>query len=405
MAGTSNKPEDTGEKKGFFLTRWFHGLYQWVMHWADTPHAEKMLGILSFAESSFFPIPPDVLLIPMGISRPDRAIRFAAVTSVASILGGMMGYVIGFYLFDAVGIRIIEFYGYMDKYILFQEWFEKYNFAIIMVAGLTPLPYKVFTITAGVAGVNFPIFVLGSVLSRSTRFMAEGIVCYYGDFFSQRIFKMPIRDVLDKYINLFGLSMAALGVAGFLVVKVVIPGYEVDISTQINSSGASSAVMLHSSPSDADSHKLDYTLTVEIDGSSISAEIPGGPYLVPSRGEASINHVIPGSGDAVIATTIFYNRPAPEKGTNGQADFFLLREGKMTHLESLIFPGYELQEGGVWIEGSLDYLSAGEMDGAKEMIEVRLLTISHAGLKGGEVSEDFELFHFVISDNGMHPLK
>jgi membrane protein YqaA with SNARE-associated domain len=405
MAGTNNKPEETDEKKGFFLTRWMRWLYEWVIGWAEKPNAEPMLGVLSFAESSFFPIPPDVLLIPMGISRPDRAIRFAAVTSVCSVLGGMLGYVIGFYLFDTVGIKIIEFYGYMDKYILFQQWFERYNFAIIMVAGLTPLPYKVFTITAGVAGVNFPVFVLGSVLSRSTRFMAEGVVCYYGDFLSQKIFKMPIKDVLDKYINLFGLTMAVLGVAGFLVVKVVIPGYEVDVSSSVALGEKRALITLKSFPDENVKHALDYRLAMEIDGSTAGAEIPGGPFPEPSRGEAEVMHANFESGGPVIAAVIFHNRPKPEKGTVGTAAFFRLTDSKLVYLDSMTFPGYELRESGVWIEGRLDYVSPGRTADGLDMMEVRILTVLHPGLKGGEEKKEYELSRYVIEENGLSPLQ
>jgi len=367
---------------GFFLIRLMRRLYQWVMHWADTPHASHMLGILSFAESSFFPIPPDVLLIPMAVSRPDRALRFGAITSLTSVLGGMLGYLIGLMFFDTLGIRIIEFYGVMDKYFQFREWFEEYNFAIIMVAGLTPLPYKVFTITAGVAEVNFPVFVLGSVLSRTTRFMAESAVCYYGDFFSKRIFKMPIREALDRYINLFAISMAVLGVAGFLVVKMALPGGEVHIEREVPlPGGGSGRAVFKSVPDKEVKGTFEYLLTLSANGGTMSARIPAGPFTEPSRGEAAL-FMLPAAKDRLVLVAVFYSElTPPQYGTDGHAVFYLVSEHGLAYLEQLDFTRYSLLEEGAWLEGRIE-IAADETNGKNEIL-ARVKTVKHPGSRGG----------------------
>lgn len=379
---------------GFFLVRWFRWLYQWMMHWADTPQAAPMLGVLSFAESSFFPIPPDVLLIPMAISRPDRAIRFGAITWTASVLGGIGGYLIGWLFFDTVGIKIIEFYGVMDKYFLFREWFDKYNFAIIMVAGLTPLPYKVFTITAGVSVVNFPVFVLGSILSRGIRFMAEAVVCYYGDFFSQRIFKMPIRDVLDRYINLFMTLMAVLGVAGFLVVKMVLPGSDVDITSEAALPGKESvAVNFRSEESATQKHAFEYRLVLAQGGSTVGAAVPGGPFAEPSRGEVELYHFDAGKGGLLIAAMFYSDLPAGEHGTDGHLVFYLFREGELTFLDRLDFARHRLMEGGAWQEGKVELTQ----EGPKPAVTVVVKSTRHAGAKKGEASTEQKKYQYRLA--------
>ncbi len=388
MAGsTENK------SKGIFFVRWFRVLYQWVMHWADTRYATPMLGVLSFTESSFFPIPPDVLLIPMAISRPDRAFRFGAITWITSVLGGMAGYMIGMLFFDTLGIRIIEFYGVMDKYFLFREWFEEYNFAIIMVAGLTPLPYKVFTITAGVAKVNFPVFVLGSVMSRGVRFMAEAVVCRYGDDFTRRFFKLSIREFLDRYIEWFMVAMAVLGVAGFIVVKVALPGGGVSVEKTVTmASGTAARVSLISESLTEDKHRLSYELSLAADGSSISASLPGRPFLEPSRGSADVLY-LPLAENTLIAPLIYSDMPSPAHGTRGEVFFFLADQEGLVLLERLQFTRYKLVQSGAWLEGSIS-IEASERQG--EVI-ARISTSHHpAGRTGMRYLEE-EVYRYRLS--------
>jgi len=374
MAGKS-------EKSGFFLTRWFRALYQWVIHWAERPNAEKMLGVLSFAESSFFPIPPDVLLIPMGVSRPDRALRFGAITSVTSVLGGIAGYLIGYLFFDTVGIEIIKFYNVADKYWQFREWFDQYNFIIIMFAGLTPLPYKVFTITAGVAAVNFPIFLLGSILSRSTRFMAEGVVCYYGDFFSQRIFKMPIRDALDRYINLFGIAMAVLGVAGFLVVKVALPGSEVDICKDLERQSKTRACFWSTETGEHKESFL-YHLSFIEDGSTVDKLQFDNAYLKPSRGKARLDEIRLDSGETILAAVFYQDLPGEDNmGTDGRLHLYRINGRKLHLIHTQSFPKYRMGEQGAWQEGQV------EVKHHEGEIRISKITVYHPSGGGKEQKE------------------
>ena len=148
----------------------FQTLYLRVFGWAQHQHAPRYLAALSFAESSFFPIPPDVLLAPMVLARPNKAWWYAMLTSVASVLGGCLGYVLGVFLFDTVGEAIIEFYHAQAGFIMTQQWFGRYGTWVILIAGFTPLPYKLFTISAGLVGMPLLPFIVASVVGRGARF-------------------------------------------------------------------------------------------------------------------------------------------------------------------------------------------------------------------------------------------
>ena len=152
-------------------------LYDWVLRWAHSPYGAVALFILAFMESSFFPIPPDVLLIALAISIPAKAFRYALICSIGSVAGGAFGYLIGLYLMDAVGYNIIELYGIADKYELVQELYRTYDAWVVAVAGFTPIPYKVFTITAGAFEINFWVFIIVSAISRAARFFI--LAAYY----------------------------------------------------------------------------------------------------------------------------------------------------------------------------------------------------------------------------------
>jgi membrane protein YqaA with SNARE-associated domain len=149
--------------------RWFGPLYDRAMRWARHAHAQWYLAMLSFAESSFFPIPPDVMLAPMSLARPDRARCYALLTTVASVLGGVAGYLIGLLAFNQVEPLLIDA-GYHDKYLTVRDWFDRWGFWAVFLAGFSPIPYKLFTITAGVVAMNMPIFVLASLVGRGARF-------------------------------------------------------------------------------------------------------------------------------------------------------------------------------------------------------------------------------------------
>ena len=187
--------------------------YDWVLHWSTTKYALPALAILAFAESSFFPIPPDVLLIAMAVAVPLKAFRFAAVCSVASVLGGMFGYLIGWQFMDLFGTRIVEFYHFQEQFDKIGGWYEKYNAWAVGAAGFTPLPYKVFTIAAGAFKINFPIFVLASLVSRAARFFIVAALIYK--------FGAPIKLFIEKYFNLLSIVFIVLLFAGFVLVKYI----------------------------------------------------------------------------------------------------------------------------------------------------------------------------------------
>lgn len=150
----------------------FRKLYDWVFALARSRHATPALAVVSFAESSFFPVPPDVMLAPMILARPEKAYFYAFVCTVASVLGGILGYAIGFYLTD-LGLWLMSVIGHSDGLEEFQHWFDRWGLAVILIKGLTPVPYKLVTIASGLAGFSFPVFVAASVATRGGRFFLE----------------------------------------------------------------------------------------------------------------------------------------------------------------------------------------------------------------------------------------
>jgi len=194
---------------------WHRRLYNWVVHFADTPYGERALFLLSFAESSFFPVPPDVLLAPLALGAPKKWLRFALACSIASVLGGILGYCIGAFLWTMIGQWAYAHLGSIGlteaNFEKFQVWYDKYDFWIVFTCGFTPLPYKVCTISAGVARINFIGFLIASTISRSARFfIVAGLVGWKGE---------KIRPVIEKYFNWLTLAFAALLIGGFLVIK------------------------------------------------------------------------------------------------------------------------------------------------------------------------------------------
>jgi len=184
--------------------RFFGTLYDRVLGWARHPHAERYLGGLSFAESSFFPIPPDVMLAPMCLADRMRAWRFATITTVASLLGGIAGYAIGYFLFENVAPWLHEM-GYWPAYLKGKEWFDHWGVWAVFVAGFSPIPYKVFTISAGVAVLNFPGFLIASLIGRGARFfLVAGLVVAGGE---------RIETLLFRYVERIGWATVVLAVA------------------------------------------------------------------------------------------------------------------------------------------------------------------------------------------------
>jgi len=186
-------------------------LYDWVLRWAETPYGSWALFILAFAESSFFPVPPDILLIALAISIPAKAFRYALICSAGSVLGGIAGYVIGYQFMDLVGFRILNFYGLMEKYDIISDLYGRYNAWAVGIAGFTPIPYKVFTISAGAFKINFPVFLMASVVSRSARFFLVGWLIYK--------FGAGIRSFIDRYFNILAVVFVVLLIGGFILIK------------------------------------------------------------------------------------------------------------------------------------------------------------------------------------------
>lgn len=182
----------------------FAPLYDRVLGWAGHPNAERYLGALSFAESSFFPIPPDVMLAPMCLANRSAAWRFALVTTVASLLGGVAGYAIGYFLFEAVEPWLHSM-GYWSAYLQGKQWFDQWGVWAVLIAGFSPIPYKIFTITAGVAALNFPAFVVASLVGRGARFfMVAALIVAGGE---------RLAESLPKYVERIGWSVVVLAVA------------------------------------------------------------------------------------------------------------------------------------------------------------------------------------------------
>lgn len=189
-------------------------LYDWVLHWADTPYGGWALFVMSFAESSFFPVPPDVLLAPLVLGNRRKWLRFAAMCSLASIVGGAVGYLIGMTVWGAIDHTVFAWHipGINpENFAKATGWYEKYNFWIVAAAGFTPLPYKVITISAGAFGINFLIFFVASALSRSARFLlVAGLMGLLGP---------KIKPVIDKYFNLLCIAIVVLLIGGFAAIK------------------------------------------------------------------------------------------------------------------------------------------------------------------------------------------
>lgn len=190
-------------------------LYDWVLSWAETRHGARALGVFAVAESSFFPVPPDPLLIALCLGAPRSSLRLAGLTTVASVVGGVIGYAIGagaWHIFDQF------FYAYVpgvspESFARVQDLYGRYDFRIIFLAGLTPLPYKVFTLSAGVFAIDFWVFVLASCVSRGLRFfLLGGLVYRWGD---------SLRDLIDRHFNTFTWAFGILLVAGFAVLALL----------------------------------------------------------------------------------------------------------------------------------------------------------------------------------------
>ncbi|MEN9709781.1 MAG: hypothetical protein RIQ68_2189 [Pseudomonadota bacterium] len=185
----------------------FKKLYHWTLSLAESPRATFALAGVAFAESSFFPIPPDILLVPMALAKPQRALFYAGICTIASVIGGIVGYGIGWLLWDTLGQWLINLYGYGARMEVVKAAYDQWGWLFILVKGLTPIPYKLVTIVSGLLEYNFALFVILSLMTRGARFfLIAGLLNKFGT---------PIRNLLDRYFGWFLAIIAVFVVGGF----------------------------------------------------------------------------------------------------------------------------------------------------------------------------------------------
>jgi membrane protein YqaA with SNARE-associated domain len=189
----------------------FRKMYEWVMRLAGSRHAPASLAVISFAESSFFPIPPDVMLGPMVLANRSKAFVYAGICTIASVLGGLLGYAIGLWL-EPVGQTILRLFGHPEGQAEFERWFDQWGLAVILIKGLTPIPYKLVTITAGLAHFDLFTFVWASIVTRGARFfMVAAILKYFGE---------AMLKEFERRLNLYSVLLLILLVGGIVALKV-----------------------------------------------------------------------------------------------------------------------------------------------------------------------------------------
>jgi membrane protein YqaA with SNARE-associated domain len=189
-------------------------LYDWTMALAAGRHAEKALVCVSFAESSFFPIPPDLLLIPMVLAERTKALRYAFLCTAASVVGGLAGYLIGAFLFEQLARPLLDFYGYAEKFDEFAGWYNDWGAWIVFAAGLTPFPYKVITIASGATGLNIFVFMIASIVSRGLRFFVEAALLYW--------IGPPIRAFIERRLGIVFTLFVVVLVGGFVLARYLV---------------------------------------------------------------------------------------------------------------------------------------------------------------------------------------
>ena len=189
-------------------------LYDWVLSLAHKKYSSLALFVIAFAESSFFPIPPDVLQIALSVSKPKKSFFYAFISSVGSVLGGIFGYFIGLFLFDTIGILIINMLGYQSQFQSVGSLYKSYAFLAILTAAFTPIPYKVFTIAAGFWQISLLTLIIASIIGRSARFFLVALLIYF--------FGPQIKEVIDKYFNLLTIIFFILFIMGFVAIRYLI---------------------------------------------------------------------------------------------------------------------------------------------------------------------------------------
>ena len=191
----------------------FRKLYNWTLEKSSKKEAPWFLSIVSFAESSFFPIPPDIILIPMVLAKRTKAFIYASLCTLSSVAGGILGYIIGFLLFNSVGMFLINFYHLDDSVNQFKNYYNTYGAWIVIIAGFTPFPFKVITIASGLFQLNFVIFILCSIISRGARFyLVSGLLYFFGE---------KIKIFIDKYFNILTILFFVLLIVSILIIKIL----------------------------------------------------------------------------------------------------------------------------------------------------------------------------------------
>ena len=191
----------------------FRKLYNWTLDKSSKKEAPWFLSIVSFAESSFFPIPPDIILIPMVLAKRTKAFIYASLCTLSSVAGGILGYIIGFLLFNSIGIFLINFYHLGDAVNEFKNYYNTYGAWIVIIAGFTPFPFKVITITSGLFQLNFIIFILCSIISRGARFyLVAGLLYLFGE---------KIKIFIDKYFNFLTILFFVLLIGSIFMIKLI----------------------------------------------------------------------------------------------------------------------------------------------------------------------------------------
>jgi membrane protein YqaA with SNARE-associated domain len=191
----------------------FRAMYDWVLRMAHHRHALRTLAAVSFAESSFFPIPPDAMIVPMVLARRDQAYLIATVCTVSSVLGGIFGYCIGMFLMESLGQWLVNLYHLQDKVAAYTSSYNEYGAWIILLKGLTPIPFKLVTIASGIAHFNFPLFVLLAAITRGARFfIIAALLKRFGE---------PVQAFIEKRLNLFAWAFLALLVGGFVAIALI----------------------------------------------------------------------------------------------------------------------------------------------------------------------------------------
>ena len=187
--------------------------YNWTLEKAQHKNAKWYLSLISFAESSFFPIPPDILLIPMALASKARALFYAFICTLFSVLGGILGYAIGYFFYNSVGIYIVDFYHLENSFNIFENYYKEFGILIVLGAGITPFPYKFITIASGVFGLNIFLFIIVSIIGRGLRFYLIAILLY---FFGEKI-----KLIIDKYFNILTIVFFILLVGSVFIIRFI----------------------------------------------------------------------------------------------------------------------------------------------------------------------------------------